>query len=588
MLEYAPLPLIMFFLYIATATAIARSMGSIVGAPRRAFLRPMGLAIMVLTVFALIVASGRIAHASPEQTVGCVVIDSSEVYHVDRLDSYLAEGIANIDHEDSDYNYAVEAFSLVADRVDTDDDRDYIAKNNLGCALLATLQDDPISQQPAGSNDVCREVYGLWRGIESTRHTAHARNLAALGKQNAEGCTARIKAAIKIEKLTTPAVSLHVLLPLQERSILDRVDATVRQTGYIVLGKNRVGGSPQYSGVLGLPAEGVYCYKLESLAKQVALPLDSSGALLIDAGNGSPRPDLFRNFSVKSSDILGNPSVHLQDETKGAFAVQMHADYLAPSEQKRVQVSFGAQSVSATLSSDNQQEVVKVALPSSTSPVRYRILVDGVESDKGWIESIDDGDVFDVSVDGESALLERQMCGHDGDLLDLATAVEQLQYLVMDDDGTIVSANNVTDTMRIALRLADPKSQEISAITWNQLCWWGSLGRHFNDVVKKSKDAEDAACDLAVKLARPGSDQYYNYMDSRGLARALTHDIDGAISDFSEAIDSGLQFYSDKSRQERVRWKNQLLQAKGGDMTVEEIFDSNTISFLRTEHLSGN
>ena len=66
---------------------------------------------------------------------------------------------------------------------------------------------------------------------------------------------------------------------------------------------------------------------------------------------------------------------------------------------------------------------------------------------------------------------------------------------------------------------------EISASDWNQLCWEGSL----------NKQAEKAmfACDKAIELA-PDNGWIRN---SRGLARALTGNIDGAIQDFEAFVE---------------------------------------------------
>ena len=63
----------------------------------------------------------------------------------------------------------------------------------------------------------------------------------------------------------------------------------------------------------------------------------------------------------------------------------------------------------------------------------------------------------------------------------------------------------------------------ISAPYWNALCWYGSLHGHAADVINY--------CEKAVEL-QPES------RDRRGLARALTGDIEGAIDDFQAFVDS--------------------------------------------------
>jgi WD40 repeat protein len=70
----------------------------------------------------------------------------------------------------------------------------------------------------------------------------------------------------------------------------------------------------------------------------------------------------------------------------------------------------------------------------------------------------------------------------------------------------------------------DP-SLENDASIWNTLCWYGSLWGHATEVM--------GACDRAVELA-PDSGQI---RDSRGVARALTGDYEGAIEDFESYLE---------------------------------------------------
>jgi non-specific serine/threonine protein kinase/serine/threonine-protein kinase len=60
------------------------------------------------------------------------------------------------------------------------------------------------------------------------------------------------------------------------------------------------------------------------------------------------------------------------------------------------------------------------------------------------------------------------------------------------------------------------------ALTLNAVCWWGSLAGHARLVL----DLCDAAVEASDDSNRP------RIRDSRGLARALTGDVDGAIADF--------------------------------------------------------
>ncbi|MDY6806708.1 MAG: pentapeptide repeat-containing protein [Cyanobacteriota bacterium] len=99
---------------------------------------------------------------------------------------------------------------------------------------------------------------------------------------------------------------------------------------------------------------------------------------------------------------------------------------------------------------------------------------------------------------------------------------------------------------------------EISARFWNHLCWYGCLSDRAAEVL--------FAGEKAVELEPDGGD----YKDTRGLARALTGDIAGAIEDFQAALDSGL-FHGDEVRkQKRQRWL-ETLQAGVNPFTPEEL-----------------
>ncbi|NES46624.1 MAG: hypothetical protein F6K20_36810, partial [Moorea sp. SIO2C4] len=89
---------------------------------------------------------------------------------------------------------------------------------------------------------------------------------------------------------------------------------------------------------------------------------------------------------------------------------------------------------------------------------------------------------------------------------------------------------------------------EIYAHSWYALCWFGSLHGYAAEVMD--------ACEKAVAKA-PKS--YKGYQDSRGLARALTGDTAGAISDFQEFVD---WTRNDKSKAKRQKWIDELRAGK--------------------------
>jgi tetratricopeptide (TPR) repeat protein len=96
---------------------------------------------------------------------------------------------------------------------------------------------------------------------------------------------------------------------------------------------------------------------------------------------------------------------------------------------------------------------------------------------------------------------------------------------------------------------------DISANSWNKLCWHGSLQGYAQQVM--------FACEKAVAFAPDARE----FRDSRGLARALTGNTKGAIEDFQAFIAST----KDKENKlQRQRWVNALRAGKN-PFTPEEI-----------------
>ncbi|MBD2040017.1 tetratricopeptide repeat protein [Microcoleus sp. FACHB-672] len=95
----------------------------------------------------------------------------------------------------------------------------------------------------------------------------------------------------------------------------------------------------------------------------------------------------------------------------------------------------------------------------------------------------------------------------------------------------------------------------VSAGDWNTLCWFGSLWGQAADVID--------ACNKAIELA-PKQEEF---RDSRGLARALSGDIEGAIEDFQVFVDTT----EDQSRKyQRQSWINSLRRGQN-PFTPEQI-----------------
>jgi len=100
-----------------------------------------------------------------------------------------------------------------------------------------------------------------------------------------------------------------------------------------------------------------------------------------------------------------------------------------------------------------------------------------------------------------------------------------------------------------------PKLAGEWAVRLNEACWWGSLYGYAAELPK--------ICELAVTLDPKNAD----YRDSRGLIRALTGNIKGAIEDFQYYVDRAVD--EDKKKQ-RQGWINALLGGRN-PFTAEEL-----------------
>ncbi|MFP5274347.1 tetratricopeptide repeat protein, partial [Coleofasciculus sp.] len=90
---------------------------------------------------------------------------------------------------------------------------------------------------------------------------------------------------------------------------------------------------------------------------------------------------------------------------------------------------------------------------------------------------------------------------------------------------------------------------EIPAQSWKNICKIGSINGDAQDVI--------LACEKAVKIA--SENDRPNYQDSRGLARALTGDSQGAIEDFQVHID-WINIEKEKSQpQSRIDFREDIL-----------------------------
>ncbi|NEQ72196.1 MAG: hypothetical protein F6K23_03365 [Okeania sp. SIO2C9] len=95
---------------------------------------------------------------------------------------------------------------------------------------------------------------------------------------------------------------------------------------------------------------------------------------------------------------------------------------------------------------------------------------------------------------------------------------------------------------------------EITAWNWNRLCWYGNLNKQADKVM--------FACEKAVQLRPNYGWNHHN----RGLARALTGDFPGAISDFQAYVEWTT---NDKEKAKRQGWIDSL--KKGENPFTEKL-----------------
>ena len=148
-------------------------------------------------------------------------------------------------------------------------------------------------------------------------------------------------------------------------------------------------------------------------------------------------------------------------------------------------------------------------------------------------------------------------------LAELEAQANQLAALTLIEQGiNQVKQGNVTEALSLynQAQNIDP-NLAIDAESWNALCWFGSIYRHANEVL--------FACEKAVELA-PDEISKAHYLNSRGLARALTGNTQGAIDDFKAFANSDK--FEEESRNKRKQWIKAL--KNGEDPFTDEVLEN--------------
>ena len=127
-----------------------------------------------------------------------------------------------------------------------------------------------------------------------------------------------------------------------------------------------------------------------------------------------------------------------------------------------------------------------------------------------------------------------------------AEALEGLleAYSYLSEGGRLARAGDISDALQAYQNARERDARLIiQALSWNLLCWRGRLWGRAAEVME--------ACDRAVALAPDNG----NIRDSRGLARALTGDVAGAIDDFEAYV---AYTGNDRNRAQRQGWIDAL------------------------------
>ena len=105
----------------------------------------------------------------------------------------------------------------------------------------------------------------------------------------------------------------------------------------------------------------------------------------------------------------------------------------------------------------------------------------------------------------------------------LESIIEAHSYVT--EGGRLARAGKISEALQ-AYQNAQERDARLTVSRWNwaQLCWYGSLRGHAAEVM--------AACEQAVALAP----EFVLFREFRGIARALTGDVAGAIDDFEAYV----------------------------------------------------
>jgi len=166
-------------------------------------------------------------------------------------------------------------------------------------------------------------------------------------------------------------------------------------------------------------------------------------------------------------------------------------------------------------------------------------------------ELIQEGDAFAKGMDVESAVAKYQEAlAYDATLdLDPEEAAARLAAPVFVEYGVELAQQGQIDEALAAITQAQTLGPElsISGDSWNTLCWYGGLWGFAQDVL--------TACDNAIEIYPENG----HYRESRGIVRALSNDLEGAMEDIEFVIAwVKVGSWSDEYISQREEWMTEL------------------------------
>lgn len=494
---------------------------------RAKIIRNAGTLMVLLVLFAMI-GSACFSNDIPEYS--CSVIDPSDMFGYNgAINALINEGIKDINN-DNRYDIAVSSFDSAAGLADADDDRDFIAKNNLGCVLLKQAALSSISSAPTfqksialsglafvGSpllvsllpstsgvcNEKLQESYNLLAANFNDRYNEDDDNFKVLDEIIRKiRCATPMHVAIKITRPNAPKAELLIALPSNIFNTIISLNPVIGGKSYGLLQRN----NPIFT--VPLPSEGAYCYELSAESRNSSYPLKGSGVIFIDS-KGASLDNFVKSYTV----IVVDPATVDLINTGNKQSIALYATFSDPAQLSQAEIIItakGQQYRSIELSYEDRREAEEIPISPSNGELAYKVKLNGKIVKTGIIKNVSNGDVFRLNIDRNSVFLQRRTCD-DGELIDLDYAIKDLAESVKSGDDAWINRNLAT-----ALLLTDPPSPDIAVPMWIDLCWWGALSRHATEVV-------DDACQMAVQTAKASADPQLiaRAHGSRGLALAI-------------------------------------------------------------------